>query len=57
MVRLMEESGELARLVNHVYGPKKKKLEEAEQGEDQQQENGHVEVAHLQEYVFRVQGL
>ena len=25
MVRLMEEVGELAREVNHVYGPKKKK--------------------------------
>lgn len=31
MVRLMEETGELARLVNHLYGPKKKKSGEAEQ--------------------------
>jgi len=27
-VRLFEEGGEFARLVNHVYGPKKKKPEE-----------------------------
>lgn len=31
MVRLMEETGELARLINHLYGPKKKKSSEAEQ--------------------------
>lgn len=31
MVRLMEETGELARLVNHIWGPKKKKSGEAEQ--------------------------
>jgi len=31
MVRLMEETGELARLVNHIWGPKKKKSSEAEQ--------------------------
>lgn len=31
MVRLMEETGELARLVNHIWGPKKKKESEAEQ--------------------------
>jgi len=31
MVRLMEESGELARLVNHLWGPKKKKSSEAKQ--------------------------
>ncbi len=29
MLRLMEETGELAREVNHMYGPKQKKLEEA----------------------------
>lgn len=29
--RLYEEGGEFARLVNHVYGPKKKKLEEVDQ--------------------------
>jgi len=40
MVRLMEETGELARLVNHVYGPKKKKLEEAEQ--DMTEEIGDI---------------
>ncbi len=31
MARLYEEGGELARLVNHIYGPKKKKLEEEKQ--------------------------
>jgi NTP pyrophosphatase (non-canonical NTP hydrolase) len=31
LARLFEEGGELARLVNHIYGPKKKKPEEAEQ--------------------------
>jgi NTP pyrophosphatase (non-canonical NTP hydrolase) len=31
MTRLFEEGGELARLVNHVYGPKKKKLDEHKQ--------------------------
>ncbi|NQV88332.1 MAG: nucleotide pyrophosphohydrolase [Parcubacteria group bacterium] len=31
MVRLMEEVGELARLVNHEFGPKKKKETEAPQ--------------------------
>jgi NTP pyrophosphatase (non-canonical NTP hydrolase) len=29
--RLFEEGGEFARLVNHVYGPKKKKLSEEKQ--------------------------
>lgn len=29
--RLFEEGGEFARLVNHLYGPKKKKTEEKEQ--------------------------
>jgi NTP pyrophosphatase (non-canonical NTP hydrolase) len=28
VTRLYEEGGELARLVNHVYGPKKKKVDE-----------------------------
>ncbi len=31
LVRLMEEAGELARLVNHQFGPKKKKSTEVEQ--------------------------
>lgn len=31
LARLFEEGGEFARLVNHIYGPKKKKSEEAEQ--------------------------
>jgi NTP pyrophosphatase (non-canonical NTP hydrolase) len=31
LARLFEEGGELARLINHVYGPKKKKTEEADQ--------------------------
>lgn len=31
MVRLMEETGELAREVNHIYGPKKKKSTEENQ--------------------------
>lgn len=29
--RLFEEGGEFARLINHIYGPKKKKSDEAEQ--------------------------
>jgi len=29
LARLFEEGGELARLVNHLYGPKKKKRDEA----------------------------
>lgn len=28
LARLFEEGGEFARLVNHIYGPKKKKLSE-----------------------------
>ncbi len=40
MVRLIEETGELARLVNHVFGPKKKKLSEVEQ--DLEEEIGDV---------------
>ena len=31
LARLTEEVGELARLMNHRFGPKKKKAEEAEQ--------------------------
>lgn len=31
LARLLEESGELARLINHLYGPKKKKASESEQ--------------------------
>ncbi|HBG81348.1 TPA: nucleotide pyrophosphohydrolase [candidate division CPR2 bacterium] len=31
LAAIMEETGELARLVNHIYGPKKKKPEEAAQ--------------------------
>ena len=40
LVRLMEETGELARLVNHLYGPKKKKDTEAEQ--DVEEEIGDI---------------
>lgn len=38
--RLFEEGGEFARLVNHVYGPKKKKLSEHEQ--DMEEEMGDI---------------
>ena len=31
LARLMEETGEFARLINHMFGPKKKKASEAEQ--------------------------
>lgn len=31
LARLMEETGEFARLINHQYGPKKKKEGEAQQ--------------------------
>lgn len=31
LARLMEETGEFARLINHEYGPKKKKSEERAQ--------------------------
>lgn len=31
LARLVEETGELARLINHLYGPKKKKPSEANQ--------------------------
>ena len=38
--RLFEEGGEFARLVNHVYGPKKKKLDE--QAQDMEEEMGDI---------------
>ncbi len=38
--RLFEEGGEFARLVNHIYGPKKKKLDEHEQ--DIEEEIGDI---------------
>jgi len=31
LARLFEESGEFARIINHLFGDKKKKIEEAEQ--------------------------
>ena len=31
LARITEETGELARLINHTYGPKKKKASEASQ--------------------------
>ena len=31
LARITEETGELARLINHLYGPKKKKASESEQ--------------------------
>ena len=40
LARLLEESGEFARLVNHVYGPKKKKLSEVAQ--DMEEEIGDI---------------
>jgi NTP pyrophosphatase (non-canonical NTP hydrolase) len=40
LARLMEETGELARLVNHLHGPKKKKATEAEQ--DLEEEIGDI---------------
>lgn len=40
LARLVEETGELARLVNHVYGPKKKKNNESEQ--DFEEEIGDI---------------
>jgi NTP pyrophosphatase (non-canonical NTP hydrolase) len=36
LARLVEEVGELARLMNHQFGPKKKKAEEAEQHLDEE---------------------
>lgn len=40
LARLFEESGEFARLVNHIHGPKKKKESEAEQ--DMEEEIGDI---------------
>lgn len=40
LARLFEEGGELARLINHLHGPKKKKKDEAEQ--DMEDEVGDV---------------
>lgn len=40
MVRLMEEVGELAREINHIYGPKKKK--ESESTKEIQDEIGDI---------------
>lgn len=40
LARLFEEGGEFARLVNHVYGPKKKKLDEMAQ--DMEEEIGDI---------------
>jgi len=31
LARITEETGELARLINHIYGPKPKKADEAKQ--------------------------
>lgn len=31
MARLSEETGEVAREINHIYGPKQKKLDESQQ--------------------------
>jgi NTP pyrophosphatase (non-canonical NTP hydrolase) len=38
--RLFEEGGEFARLINHIYGPKKKKLDEHKQ--DIEEEIGDI---------------
>lgn len=40
LARLMEETGEMARLVNHLFGPKKKKNTELEQ--DMTEEIGDI---------------
>ena len=40
LARLMEETGEFARLVNHIHGPKKKKITESEQ--DLEEELGDI---------------
>ena len=40
LARLMEETGEFARLVNHLYGDKPKKSDEAEQ--DLEEEIGDI---------------
>lgn len=36
LARLMEETGEMARLVNHIHGPKKKKDSESEQNMEEE---------------------
>lgn len=40
IARLYEEGGEFARIVNHIYGPKKKKLSEHQQ--DIEEEMGDI---------------
>ena len=40
LARLFEESGEFARLVNHLHGPKKKKFSEVDQ--DLEEEIGDI---------------
>lgn len=40
LARLFEEGGEFARLINHVYGPKKKKASELTQ--DMEEELGDI---------------
>jgi NTP pyrophosphatase (non-canonical NTP hydrolase) len=40
VARLFEEGGEFSRLVNHVYGPKKKKMDEVVQ--DMEEEIGDI---------------
>jgi len=40
VARLFEEGGEFSRVVNHVYGPKKKKLDEHTQ--DMEEEIGDI---------------
>ncbi len=40
VARLFEEGGEFSRLVNHVYGPKKKKVDEVVQ--DMEEEIGDI---------------
>jgi len=40
IARLFEEGGEFSRLVNHVYGPKKKRIDEHKQ--DMEEEIGDI---------------
>ncbi len=40
LARLFEEGGEFARLVNHIYGPKKKRIDEHQQ--DMEEEIGDI---------------
>ncbi len=40
VARLFEEGGEFSRIVNHIYGPKKKKFEEEKQ--DLEEEIGDI---------------